>query len=40
MSWTTQMEVTQSVVTAKVVAVTAEIVLPPVQVNLGGLHVI
>ena len=40
MSWTTQMEVTQSVVTVKVVEATAEIVLPPVQVNLGGLHVI
>ena len=40
MSLTTQMEVTQSVVIVKVVEATAEIVHPPVQVNLGGLHVI
>ena len=40
MSSTIPLKVTQTVVAAKVVEATAEIVLPPVQVNLGGLHVI
>ena len=40
MSLTIPLKVTQTVVAAKVVEATAEIVLLPVQVNLGGLHVI